>query len=50
VFNLGDRWSQALHEIWSGNKTPQQALDDCAADVEKMLENDSIVPGPLPEK
>jgi len=45
---LGDRWAQALHEIWSGQKTAQQALDDAAVDIEDMLERDGIVPGPLP--
>lgn len=50
VFPLGDRWAQALHEIWSGQKKAQAALDDAAADIEKMLDRDGIKPGPAPKK
>jgi len=48
IWNVGDRWAEALHEVWSGTKNAQQALDDAAADIEMMLENAGVKPGPLP--
>jgi len=32
-----DRWIQALHEAYFGQKTVQQALDDAAKDIEQIL-------------
>lgn len=48
VWNVGDRWAEALHEIWTGTSDAQTALDSAAADIEMMLENAGVVPGPLP--
>ena len=48
IWSVGDRWSEALHEIWTGTKDAQQALDDAAADIEMMLELAGVEPGPLP--
>lgn len=48
AFNaIGDRWAQALHEIWTGDKTAQQAMDDAAADIDTIVETEGLVPGPI---
>ncbi len=43
--NIGDLWAAGLHDIWSGAKTPKQAMDDAAAAIDQMIENQGIVPG-----
>jgi multiple sugar transport system substrate-binding protein len=35
---VGDRWAKALQEIWSG-KDAQRALDEAAAEIEKIVAN-----------
>jgi len=41
---LGDRWAEALHEIWTGTKDTQTALDDAALDIKDMLDMAGVVP------
>ncbi len=45
---VGDRWSVALHEIWAGTKTAQQAMDDAAADIQVIIDKAGIKPGAAP--
>ena len=33
----GDRWAQAMQEIYLGDKTAKQALDEAAADIDRMV-------------
>jgi multiple sugar transport system substrate-binding protein len=39
VPQIGDRWAEALQEIFSGTKTAKQALDDAAKDIDRIVRN-----------
>ena len=39
VPQIGDRWAEALQEIFSGTKTTKQALDDAAKDIDRIVSN-----------
>jgi len=47
---IGDRWAAALHDIWTGTKTAKAAMDDAAADMDQMITNEGLVPGPAVKK
>lgn len=36
---IGDRWAEALQEIYSGTKTTTQALNDAAKDIDGIVKN-----------
>ena len=35
--HIGDRWAEALQEIYSGKKTTAQALDDAAKEIDRIV-------------
>jgi multiple sugar transport system substrate-binding protein len=47
IWTLADFWSIALHEVWTGSKTAQQALDDAAKQMDDMIAQVGIKPGPM---
>lgn len=39
---VGDRWAKALQEIFTGNKTTVQALNNAAKDIDRIIEKSGL--------
>ncbi len=42
ISQVGDRWAEALQEIFIGKKTTSQALNDAAKDIDKIMEKSGL--------
>jgi maltose-binding protein MalE len=36
---IGDRWAEALQEIYTDSKTTEKALKDAAKDINRIMDN-----------